>query len=101
MGVTLALGKGTLGTWRAHRQHGGRTQYRPKAVAKRWIEAVVKPRGDGAYVHQRLNLVFILGRSTEERPMLQTGPDMWSPEICGGQRVTSIGINGAVVLGAT
>jgi len=27
--------------------------------------------------------------------------DMWSPEICGGQRVTSIGINQAVVLDAT
>ena len=27
--VTPALSKGTLGAWRAHRQHGGRAQNRP------------------------------------------------------------------------
>src|SRR6516225_8211340 len=56
MGVTPALGKGTLGTWRAHRQRGGRAQNRPYTVAKRWVEAVVKPEKDGAYVYQHLNL---------------------------------------------
>jgi hypothetical protein len=49
------LGKGTLGTWRTHRQHGGRAQYRPYADAKRWVEAVVKPGESGAYVHQLLS----------------------------------------------
>jgi hypothetical protein len=43
-------------------------------VAKRWVEAVVKPDEDGAYVHQHLNPFRNLGRSTEERPRLQTGP---------------------------
>ena len=29
----------------------------PKPYVKRWVEAVVKPREDGAYVHQRLNFI--------------------------------------------
>jgi len=49
---------------------GHRTGHKP--YAKRWVEAVVKPREDGAYAHQHLNFVS-LGRSMEERPRLQTG----------------------------
>ena len=42
--------------------------------AKRWVEAVVKPGEEGAYVSSALKLQSRLGRSTEERPRLQTGP---------------------------
>jgi hypothetical protein len=35
------------------------------------------------------------------RSEVGTVSDMWPPEICGGQRVTCIGINQAVILGAT
>ena len=34
---------------------GHRTDLKP--YAKRWAEAVVKPREDGAYVHQHLNFI--------------------------------------------
>ena len=29
----------------------------PKPYVKRWVEAVVKPREDGAYVHQHLSFI--------------------------------------------
>jgi hypothetical protein len=34
---------------------GHRTDHKP--YAKRWVEAVVKPREDGAYAHQHLNFI--------------------------------------------
>jgi hypothetical protein len=34
---------------------GHRTDH--KWYAKRWVEAVVKPREDGAYAHQHLNFI--------------------------------------------
>ena len=34
---------------------GHRTDHKP--YVKRWVEAVVKPREEGAYVHQHLNLI--------------------------------------------
>jgi len=45
-----ALGGLTLST-----AVGLRTDAKP--YAKRWVEAVVKPREDGAYVHQHLNFI--------------------------------------------
>lgn len=35
---------------------GHRTDHKP--YGKRWIEAVVKPRADGAYVHQHLTFIL-------------------------------------------
>jgi len=65
---------------------GHRTGHKP--YAKRWVEAVVKPREDGAYAHQHLNFVS-LGRSMEERPRLQTGPrEIRLSGIIGGPRET-------------
>src|SRR5450755_3448878 len=63
-------------------------------------EAWGKPGMEGAYTNQRFNLT-VPGKAHGRKPRFQTGPDMWPPEICGGQRVTSIGINGAVVPDAT
>jgi hypothetical protein len=34
---------------------GHRTDYKPSV--KRWVEAVVKPREDGAHVHQHFNFI--------------------------------------------
>ena len=45
-----ALGGLTVSTVVGHRT--GHKRY-----AKRWVEAVVKPREDGAYVHQHLNFI--------------------------------------------
>ena len=45
-----ALGGLTVSTVAGHR-----TGHKP--YAKRWVEAVVKPREDGAYVHQHLNFI--------------------------------------------
>src|SRR5215472_10886011 len=45
-----ALGGLTVRTVVGHRTD-------PKPYAKRWVEAVVKPREDGAYVHQHLNFI--------------------------------------------
>ena len=50
---------------------------------------MVKPEGEGRIVLQHLNLILILGRSTEERPGLQTGPREIRPSgIIGGPRET-------------
>ena len=45
-----ALGGLTVSTVAGHR-----TGHKP--YAKRWVEAVVKPREDGAYAHQHLNFI--------------------------------------------
>src|SRR5215472_13151129 len=45
-----ALGGLTVSTVVGHRTD-------PKPYAKRWVEAVDKPRVDGAYVHQHLNFI--------------------------------------------
>ena len=45
-----ALGGLTISTAVGHRTD-------PQPYAQRWAEAVVKPREDGAYVHQHLNFI--------------------------------------------
>jgi hypothetical protein len=78
-----ALGGPTVSTVVGHRTGH-------KAVARMWVEAVVKPEEKGAHVLQHLSFFFILGRSTEERPRLQTGPRETRPSgIIGGPRETS------------
>jgi hypothetical protein len=47
-----ALGGPTVSTVVGHR-----TGHKP--YAKRWVEAVVKPREEGAYVHQHLKLHLV------------------------------------------
>jgi hypothetical protein len=47
-----ALGGLTISTAVGHR-----TDHKP--YAQRWVEAVVKPREDGAYVHQHLNFISL------------------------------------------
>jgi hypothetical protein len=51
-----------------------------KAVATRWVEAVVKPDEDGAYVYQHLNLP-----SFREGPR-KKGQDFKPDPICGLQK---------------
>jgi hypothetical protein len=48
--------KGTLGTWRTHRQHGGRAQNRPFSRCQEVGRGCGQTRHRGAYVLQHLNL---------------------------------------------
>jgi hypothetical protein len=70
--VTPELGKGTLDTWRFHRQRGGRTQCRHQAahVVERGCGQTTE---GGVYANQRFSLTEV-GRPMEERPRFQTGP---------------------------
>ena len=47
---------GTLGTWRAHRQHGGRAQNRPSAVPRGGSRRWSNQEKMGRMCHQHLNL---------------------------------------------
>ena len=58
MGVTHlhgAKGLWALGGLTVCAVVGHRTDHKP--YVKRWVEAVDKPREDGAYVHQHLNFI--------------------------------------------
>ena len=51
----------------------------PKPYVKRWVEAVVKPREDGAYVHQHLN--FILFGKVHGRKAKASNRTMGNPAV--------------------
>ena len=49
--------KGTLGTWRAHGQHGGRAQNRPLAVPRGGSRLWSNQEKMGRMCHQHLNFI--------------------------------------------
>ena len=56
--------------------------------AKRWVEAVVKPREDGAYVHQHLNFIpFGKVHGRKAKASNRTW-EIWPSGIIGGLRET-------------
>ena len=83
MKVTPTSGKGTLDTWRFHRQRGVRTQSRVEPTYERELGPGQTTEAE-AYANQRLNLAK-LGRPWEEMPIFRTGPGRTGcPGLSGG-----------------
>ena len=83
MEVTPTSGKGTLDTWRFHRQRGVRTQSRVEPTYEREL-GPGQTTEVGAHANQRLNLAK-LGRPMEEMPWFRTGPGKTGrPGLSGG-----------------
>jgi hypothetical protein len=89
MEVTPTSGKGTLDTWRFHRQRGVRTQSRVEPTYERELGPGQTTEAE-AYANQRLNLAK-LGRLWEEMPIFRTGPGRTgSPGLSGGPAKRSL-----------
>jgi hypothetical protein len=73
---------GTLGTWRAQRQHGGRAQNRPYTTAKRWVEAVGNrrnrsakhPRRESHHTAENARIRAIIRKLAPRRELNLTAP---------------------------
>jgi len=81
-------GKGTLGTWRTHRQHGGRAQNRPFSRCQevgRGCGQTTRSRGECA---PALKPLPGLGRSMEESQGFNRTREIWPSGIIGGPRET-------------